>query len=416
MREYLDLILAFSAGGLFAYLFSRLLSQRKISALISEIVRYEERFKAQEENKKALIETREKFEDAFKAISSEALQQNNQAFLTLAQTAMGTVTQAAKHDFDTSSKAIENLVAPVKEALSQIDQKLNLVEQARIKGFTALDQQIQNLSASNQSLRQEASNLSKALKAPSVRGRWGEMQLRRVIELSGMSDHCDFSEQAQFSNSESESKARPDLIVYLPSGGTLAIDAKAPINAYIESLEALNDSDRDRKLKEHAQHVKSHLINLSRRGYWSQLPKSPDFTVLFLPGEVFFSAALEQDPSLLEYGMDQKIILATPTTLLALLKAVSYGWRQESLAENAKEISALGATLYSRLAKFFEHLEQVGDGVRKSVVAYNKAVASLESRVIPATRKLHELGATSEDEVKLPESVTEEPRSAPTIT
>jgi DNA recombination protein RmuC len=406
----IDLILAFVFGTIVGILIHKILQQQKLSSLESELARFEERFKLQEENKIALLDAKEKFEDVFKAISAEALQQNNQSFLTLAQTAMGTVTQAAKNDFNTSSKVLADLVNPVKEALTKIDSKLGQVEQERVKGFSALDQQIKTLTDSNMVLRQEASNLSKALKAPSVRGRWGEMQLKRVVELAGMSEHSDFTEQHQFTGTDAAKASRPDLIVHLPSGGSLAIDAKAPINSYLEALEATHDSDREKKLKEHAQHVKGHLLSLSRKSYWSGLQNSPDFTILFLPGEVFFSAALEQDPSLLEYGMDQKIILATPTTLLAMLKAVSYGWRQESLTQNAKEISELGSNLYLRLSKFIEHLDQVGDGIKKSVSSYNKALASLEARVLPSARKLKELGASAGEEIVSPETITEDPR------
>jgi DNA recombination protein RmuC len=323
---------------------------------------------------------------------------------------MGTVTQAAKSDFESTTKNIAELVAPVKEALGQMDSRLTQVEQDRVRSFATLDEQLKTLALSNANLRQEASNLSRALRAPSVRGRWGELQLKRVVELAGMLDHCDFKQQEQTSG-DNDRKGRPDLVIFLPSGGTLAIDAKAPINSYLEALEAGDEHTRDRKLKEHAQHVKNHLLILSRKGYWSQLDNSPDFTVLFLPGEVFFSAALEQDPSLLEYGMDQKVIIATPTTLIAMLKAVAYGWRQEKLSENAKEISALAGVLYERIGLFMNHFSDLRQNIERTVSSFNKSVASLETRVVPATNKLKELGASAQAEISTPSTISEAPRS-----
>lgn len=382
----------------------------RISELCSEIARFEERVAQQEEAKLAMQNVSERFQDAFKALSAEALQNNNQTFITLAQTTMGTVTQAAKSDFESTTKNIAELVGPVKEALGLMDSRLTQVEQDRLRSFATLDEQLKTLALSNSNLRQEASNLSRALRAPSVRGRWGELQLKRVVELAGMVDHCDFKEQEQTSG-DSDRKGRPDLVIFLPSGGTLAIDAKAPINSYLEALESTDEHTRDRKLKEHAQHVKSHLLTLSRKNYWTQLENSPDFTVLFLPGEVFFSAALEQDPSLLEYGMDQKVIIATPTTLIAMLKAIAYGWRQEKLSENAKEISVLAGVLYERIGLFMNHFTELRQNIERTVSAFNKSVASLETRVIPSTKRLKELGATAKAEITTPATISEAPRS-----
>lgn len=384
--------------------------QERFTQVSSELARFEERVAQQEDAKRELLNVGERFQDAFKALSAEALQNNNQSFITLAQTTMGSVQQAAKTDLESTAKNIADLVAPVKEVLGKMDSRLNQVEQDRVKSFATLDEQLKSLALSNSTLRQEASNLSRALRAPSVRGRWGELQLKRVVELAGMVDHCDFKEQEQTSG-DNDRKGRPDLVIFLPAGGTLAIDAKAPINSYLEALETNDEHIRERKIKEHAQHVKNHLLALSRKGYWSQLENSPDFTVLFLPGEVFFSAALEQDPSLLEYGMDQKVLIATPTTLIAMLKAVAYGWRQEKLSQNAKEISALAGVLYERIALFMNHFSDLRQNVERTVSSFNKTVASLETRVIPATRKLKELGATANAEIITPASISEAPRS-----
>ena len=384
--------------------------QERFTSISSELARFEERVAQQEEAKRELLNVGERFQDAFKALSAEALQNNNQSFITLAQTTMGTVQQAAKTDFEMTAKNIAELVEPVKEVLGKMDSRLTQVEQDRVKSFATLDEQLKTLALSNANLRQEASNLSRALRAPSVRGRWGELQLKRVVELAGMIDHCDFKQQEQTSG-DNDRKGRPDLVIFLPAGGTLAVDAKAPINSYLEALETSDEHQRERKLKEHAQHVKNHLLALSRKGYWSQLENSPDFTVLFLPGEVFFSAALEQDPSLLEYGMDQRVLIATPTTLIAMLKAVAYGWRQEKLSENAKEISALAGVLYERIGLFMNHFSDLRQNIERTVSSFNKSVASLETRVIPSTKKLKELGATAESEIVTPANISEAPRS-----
>lgn len=386
--------------------------QAKLSETTSELARHQERGVQQEELKNSLIQAGEKFQDAFKALSSDALKSNNQAFMELAQATMGSVQQAAKSDFEKTTKSIAELVQPVKDALGKMDTKLSQVEQDRVRSFATLDEQLKTLALSNTSLRQEASNLSRALRAPSVRGRWGELQLKRVVELAGMVDHCDFKEQEQTSGDSG--KGRPDLVIFLPSGGTLAVDAKAPLHAYLEALETNDEELRARKMREHGAHVKGHLTALSRKGYWSQLENSPDFTVLFLPGEVFFSAALEQDPSLLEYGMDQRVLIATPTTLIAMLKAIAYGWRQEKLSENAKEISSLAGVLYERISLFMGHFSELRSNLERTVGTFNKAVGSLETRVVPATRKLRELGASAQEEIVAPANVSEALRSVGT--
>lgn len=388
--------------------------QNRFSVVSAELARFEEKVAQHEESKKELLNVGERFQDAFKALSAEALRNNNQSFIALAQTAMNSVQQAAKTDFQSTAKNIAELVEPVKEVLGKMNLKLSQVEQDRLKSFATLDEQLRTLALSNSSLRQEASNLSRALRAPSVRGRWGELQLKRVVELAGMIDHCDFRQQEQ-TYGDNNQKGRPDLVVFLPAGGTLAIDAKAPINSYLEALECNDEFTRDRKLKEHGQHVKNHLLALSRKGYWSKLENSPDFTVLFLPGEVFFSAALEQDPSLLEYGIDQRVLIATPTTLIAMLKAVAYGWRQEKLSENAKEISSLAAVLYERIGLFMNHFQDLRQNIERTVSSFNKSVASLETRVIPSTKKLKELGATAQPEIAAPLNISEAPRSVQSV-
>ncbi len=347
--------------------------------------------------KLALVETLQKsFVEQFQGASASALKNNNEAFLQLAEQA-----------FDKRSQAIGEMVKPVKESLEKFDGKIRDIEQARTGAYAMLKEQVGSLIETQKELRRETSNLSKALRAPTVRGRWGEMQLKRVVEMAGMVDHCDFYEQTTVSTEER--RYRPDLLVKLPGDKNLVVDAKAPLEAYLQAIETSDERVRQEKLREHAQSIRNHMTLLSRKSYWEQFQPTPEFVVLFLPGETFFSAALEYDPALIEVGVDQKVILATPTTLIALLRAVAYGWRQESLSKNAEQISALGKELYKRIADLGSHWEKVGKGLSHAVQAYNKAVGSLESRVLVSARRFAELGG--EKEMDLLSPIDEMPRS-----
>lgn len=341
-----------------------------------------------------LQQTEERLKTTFDSLSSKALHANNTSFLTLAQTILEKFHEKSQTDLSTRQKAISETLSPLKETLSLLDQKIQSLEQTRQGAYEGLKQQIQDLLLTQKELRQETSSLTKALRTPHVRGKWGELQLRRTVELAGMISHCDFVEQSTLPSSLEAKTMRPDLIVKLPGNKIIIIDAKAPLQAYLDSLDCKNDQERQEKLKEHARHVRGHIFKLSQKNYWDQFSETPEFVVLFLPGESFFSAALEQDPSLIETGADQKVILATPTTLIALLRAIHYGWRQERLTDNARKISELGRDLYKRLGGMTHHFFKLGKSIHSSVEAYNQTVGSFESRVLPAAKRFEELDSS----------------------
>ncbi len=355
------------------------------------------------EEERALLQNAEaKLTDTFKALAADVLKDNSQSFVAMAKGELKTVQAEAKGDLETRQKAIDGLVNPLKESLVRYEKQIAEMEKSRQNAYGSLENQLK-------SLQRVTGSLDVALRTPQVRGRWGEMTLRRVAELAGMSQHCDFTEQETLTGGTGQQ--RPDMIVNLPGGRRIAVDSKVPLQAFLDAASAASETDRRAHFARHGQQVRAHMNQLGAKKYWEQFDKAPDFVILFLPGESFFGAALEQDRSLIEDGMEKRVILATPTTLIVLLRAVAYGWREVQLAQNAQQISDLGKELYDRIRKFTEHFEGVGSALRKAVDTYNDATGSLERRVLISARKFKELGAATGEDIPEVESIEEKPRA-----
>src|SRR5262247_2519553 len=342
---------------------------------------------------------RDAVRDTFRALSDEALKSNNEAFLALAETKLREVRATATAEIDQRKTAIEHLLEPMARTLSDVDRELRESERRRIESSAQLLQRIASLDTAGQDLRAQTGKLVDALKRPGVRGRWGELQLKRVVELAGMIEHCDFEEQQTLT--VDERRMRPDVVVRLPGGKHVVVDAKAPLDAYLRALEAPDEPARQLLLADHARQVRGHLMQLAAKGYAANIQPSPDFVVMFLPGEMFLSAALEQDPSLIEFGATgvcKRVIPASPTTLIALLRAVAYGWQQEAVARDAQQIADVGRKLYEAVATLASHFDRLGTRLRSSLEAYNETVGSLEGNVLIKARKFRELRAADAGE------------------
>lgn len=388
--------------------------ERKITELTAAISRLttalDDEKRSGEEKLAILQQAEQKLSDAFKGLSHDALRDNNQSFMNLAKSTLEKFHEGAKGDLEKRQQAIGEMVKPVKESLDRVDLKIQEIEKARAGAYEGIKEQILALGKTERELRDETAKLGRALRAPAVRGRWGEIQLRRVVELAGMLNHCDFFEQE--SASTESGKLRPDLLVRLPAGRNIVIDAKVPLSAFLDAIASVDEDGRRVLLESHARQVRDHIVKLSDKSYYKEFTPAPEFVVLFLPGESYFSAALEHDPSLIEFGVERRVILATPTTLISLLKAVAYGWRHEALAEDAKKIGELGRRLYERLAKLGDHVGDLGRNLGKAVESYNMAVGSLESRVLVSAREFKNLEAASSlDEIKVVPPIDATPRA-----
>lgn len=359
--------------------------------------------------KLAMLETAEaKLREAFSALSSEALKNNNETFLQLARASLGEAQRTAALDLDGRQKTIETIVQPLKDSLTKVDAKLQEVERGRASAQAQLSEQIRSLATAQQVLHAETSRLSRALRSPNVRGQWGELQLRRVLESAGMiqGSHYEIKESVI----GEDGRLTPDVLVKLPGGKNVVVDAKVPLTAFLDAAECQDDDARDAKLREHARQLKEHVNRLAGKSYWAHFQPAPDIVVMFVPGEPLLTSALQSDPSLLEFSMNRGVMLASPLTLIALLRAIAYGWQQETVARNAREISELGRNLYDRIAKLAEHFENVGRSLAKAVEAYNSAVGTLESRVLVTARRLKDKGVIAAEEFAELETVDHTPR------
>jgi DNA recombination protein RmuC len=412
LSHWLVLLTGVALAALVGWLIAHQRAQRDIARLREDNVRLASQLEAQrevvEEKTRTFEQARQQFESTFKSLAGDVLKSNSSEFLKLAETNFKVLHNQASGQLEQREKAVESMVKPIREALDKTDQHIRRMEKDREAAFGSLTQHLKFMAQAQEQLQGETRNLVKALRRPEVRGQWGEMTLKRLAELAGMVEHCDFDQQRSVTTDSG--KQRPDMVVRMPGGREIIVDAKAPMDAYLGAVEAQDDTARAAEIQRHARNVRDRVRELSSKGYWQQFPQSPDFVVLFIPGDQFLSAALEIDPKLLEDAMADKVVLATPSSLVALLRAIAYGWRQEALAENAEHIRTVGEELYERLSTFADHLGKLGSHLTRSVESYNKAVGSFDGRVLPGARKFREMGIRRKKDLPEPEPVDRLPR------
>ena len=411
----MDVFLGTLAGLLIGACIVYIWLQRQLSDKRQRLAALEAQYASEQksaEEKLALLEqARDQIKESFQALSSEALSKNNESFLNLAKTTLEKYQEGAKGDLDKRQEAINKTVEPVGIALKAFNERVDKIEERRIQTDSSIGQQLQQLAESQVQLSKTTGSLVQALRAPQVRGQWGEMQLRRTVEMAGMINYCDFEEQASVETGDGQ-RQRPDMIIRLPNERVVVVDSKVPLSAYLDALQSEDPDHQKERMVAHARHIRDHIKGLSAKSYWTQFDNAPEFVVLFIPNETIFSAALEQDPELIELGVLNKVILATPTTLIALLKAIAYGWQQEAIAREAKDIAALGKELYERVSVVTGHFTKLGKSLDQSVGYYNKAVSSLESRLLVTAKKFDALDSASPDPLPEP-SLIEKQAVAP---
>jgi len=396
----LSILLALLVGGIIVYI----RYHRQLSGLREENMRLKTDIEA---NQEALKHSSDEISKVFLEMSRDALKHNNEEFLRLAEQNLKRLHEQAKHELHQKEQNIDHMIKPIKEALEKTEKQIRLMEHERKEAYGSISQFLGNMAETQIQLQNETRNLVKALRRPEVRGQWGEMTLKRLVELAGMIEYCDFYEQEHLRTEHGA--LRPDMIIRMPGDRIIVVDVKTPLDSYLSAIEATEDGERNTHLKSHARKVRERIKELSAKAYWEQFDNSPDFVVLFIPGDQFLSSALDQDKTLLEDAIRQRVILASPMSLVALLRTVAYTWRQEKITANAEDIRRLGEDLYNRLATFGEHLARLGKSLDASVSNYNKAIGSYDKRILPGARKFGELGISAKNEPEDVETVEKIP-------
>jgi len=416
--SWIVIILIAALSALLAYLFTRqhfqALMQKHATERQKLITQLEVEQAQTKEKIQALNESREQLKESFTALSKSVLDANSESFLQLAQQKLGLFESRAQANLTEKEKSIENLLKPVNAALEKTEKQLSSIEKERKEAYGSITTQLQMVTEAQQGLQSETEQLVRALRRPEVRGQWGELTLKRLAELAGMVNHCDFEEQVRADLGDNKS-LRPDMIVRMPEQRELIVDAKTPLDAYLSAIEADEPAQREAHLQHHARKVRERMKELASKSYWEQFSQSPDFVILFIPGEQFLTAALDYDKQLLEDAFANRVILSTPTTLVALLRSVAYGWQQARMSQNAEQIRDLAQDLYKRLNTFASHLQKVGKNLDDSVSNYNKAIGSLERQVLPNARKFPELGVQTKEEIPLIDEIDKKTRDVPLI-